>query len=80
MGATQRNPVPVQDANMHILLPCLRESAVIFYPVQDWTKHSIQNMRTGPFAFEAPRHTKSAKIIHTCTHTHTLEPSIVSKT
>ena len=29
---------------MEILLPCLRESAVISYPVQDWTKHyRIQN-------------------------------------
>ena len=30
--------------NVLILLPCLRESAVISYPVQDWTKHyRLQN-------------------------------------
>ena len=26
---------------MSILLPCLRESAAISYPVQDWTKQTI---------------------------------------
>ena len=26
---------------MEILLPCLRESAVISYPVQDWTKQAV---------------------------------------
>ena len=26
---------------MEILLPCLRESAVISYPVQDWSKQAI---------------------------------------
>ena len=26
---------------MYILLPCLRESAVISYPVQDWTKQAV---------------------------------------
>ena len=39
---TQRNPDPVQDTKMNILLPCLRESGVFFYPIsdriQDWTK------------------------------------------
>ena len=40
---------------MYVLLPCLRESAVISYPVQDWTKHFIFH------AFQR-RRTKSAKI------------------
>ena len=26
---------------MEILLPCLKESAVISYPVQDWTKQAV---------------------------------------
>ena len=26
---------------MKIFLPCLRESAVISYPVQDWTKQGV---------------------------------------
>ena len=40
----QRNPDPVQDRSMYILLPCLRESAVISYPIRDWAKHyRIQN-------------------------------------
>ena len=41
---TQWTPDPVQDTNKKSLLPCLRERAVISYPVQDWIKHyRIQN-------------------------------------
>ena len=52
---------------MYILIPCLRESAVIFYPVQGLIKHHrIQSNKNGhKFAFHASqqRHTKSAKIM-----------------
>ena len=41
------NPDPVQDTKMQILLPYLRESAVISYPVWDCTEHyHIQNIVT----------------------------------
>ena len=68
VGPTQRNPIPdIQDTKMQILLPCVRESAFILYPIQDWTKHyHIQNNRNiHKFAFHVSqwRHTKSAKIM-----------------
>ena len=45
---TQRNPHPVQDTKDEILLSCLRASAVISYPVQEWTKAGrIQNTKNG---------------------------------
>ena len=39
---TQRNPDTLfKTQKMWILLPCLRESAVISYSVQDWTKQAV---------------------------------------
>ena len=35
---TLSNPDAIQDTNMHISLPCLRQSALICDPVQDWEK------------------------------------------
>ena len=65
---TQRKPDPVQDTKNVNLLPCLRESAVISYPVQDWTKQAVfKTLRTVHVslrfhAFQR-RRTKSAKIM-----------------
>ena len=50
---TQRDPDPVQETKMLIFLPSLRESAVIFYPVQDWTKHTAAHL----FAFHTSQRT-----------------------
>ena len=65
---TQRSPDPVQDTkDVNFRLPCLRESAVISYPVQDWTKHyRIQNnKKIHKFAFSpiSMKRTKSAKMM-----------------
>ena len=43
-GCTQQdkwNPNPVQDIKDVNLLPCLRESAVISFPIHDWTKQAV---------------------------------------
>ena len=34
---TQHNPDPFKTQRCKLLLLCLRESAVLFYPIQDWT-------------------------------------------
>ena len=65
---TWRNPDPVQDTQDVNFLPSLRESAVISYPVQDWTKQAVfKTLKTvhTSLCFHAfqQRHTKSVKIM-----------------
>ena len=65
---TQRNPDLFKTQRCRFLLPCLRESAVNFYPVQDCTKICcIQNNKkvVHKFVFHISqrRYTKSVKIM-----------------